>query len=75
MSTTETIELLREASKFVQAQVRTYIGDDGEPTEYSEWDVQAHDLACRLACEADRLERAAIPEQTVQAVEPVRMAA
>jgi hypothetical protein len=75
MNTTETIELLREASKFVQAQVRTYIGDEGEPTEYSEWDVEAHELACKLACEADRLEREAIPEQTVHAVQPVRMAA
>lgn len=72
---TETIELLREASKFVQAQVRTIEGDDGDPTPYSEWDHEAHELACKLACEADRLEREAIPEQPAQADQPVQLVA
>lgn len=48
---TETIELLREASRYIEASVSFDI--DGEPATDS--DHAAHDLACALAHAADRL--------------------
>lgn len=50
-----TIDLLLEASTFVQASVRTVVGPDGEPDSASDCDAMAHDLAVRLAHEAARL--------------------
>lgn len=59
----DTIDMLREASRYIQASVTT-IGDDEPATES---DHEAHDLACKLACEADRLERVSVaPAADVQ---------
>jgi hypothetical protein len=48
---TETIELLRRASAYIAASVKT--DADGEPVTDS--DHAAHDFACELAHAADRL--------------------
>jgi 3'-phosphoadenosine 5'-phosphosulfate (PAPS) 3'-phosphatase len=48
---TETIELLRRASAYIAASVKT--DADGEPV--TESDHAAHDFACELAHAADRL--------------------
>lgn len=51
-----TIDLLLRASAYIAASVRTTTGPDGEPDAATEGDAAAHDLACELACEAQRLE-------------------
>jgi hypothetical protein len=51
----ETVDLLKRASAYIQASVRTVTGDDGEPDPASDSDATAHDLACALAHEASRL--------------------
>lgn len=53
----DTIDLLRQASTYIQASVKTLPDSDGEPA--SEGDHQAHDLACALSVEANRLQRRA----------------
>lgn len=59
----DTIDMLREASRYIQASVKTTADD--EPA--TESDHEAHDLACKLACEADRLERTSVvPAADVQ---------
>ena len=48
---TDTIDLLRRASAYVAASVKTK--EDGEPA--TDCDHAAHDFACELAHAADRL--------------------
>ena len=49
-------DLMRRASAYIQASVKTVVVDgDEEPA--TESDHEAHDLACALAHEAARLEK------------------
>lgn len=50
----DTIDMLRRASAYIQATVTTD-PETGDPV--TDCDIAANDLACELACEADRLDR------------------
>lgn len=50
----DTIDMLRRASAYIQATVTTD-PETGDPA--TDCDIAANDLACELACEADRLGR------------------
>jgi hypothetical protein len=58
MHTETTVDLLTCASKFIAACVKTVPGPDGEPEPANECEAVAHDLACALAVEARRLQKA-----------------
>lgn len=53
--TDDTISLLRQASAYIAASVKT-VEVNGEPEPASDSDHAAHDLACELAHEAERLQ-------------------